>query len=301
MKPFRSLRTLFASAFLLITALPVMSASAAIPCNELPLIEADPNMAIPMIYIELPVSVEAAFSRGQPADRADSSPLDNQGRSSVVSAAENQFRCLGYQVDWIFSGNSTPQQRVSMFAVPNIDEGTTYIALDSLYLERLGDPIQLADGRYLIDFGIIVDGDQYLLGEMVYLETEDGLYLDGTTIHDSAQLNEEPVVIELSLNTTREVKMVDVAQGDKVVFENTEDEASANITIVGPDGEIIFEGDSMGTGLVGGEDRPIFAAHNLVPGEYIATITFDKDGVTYNVTLMVSEAAPATPVATPGS
>lgn len=293
-------RTIFVAMLAMAAALPSMSGSAAIPCQDLPVIEPDPNMPVPMIYIELPVTVEAAFSRGQAVDREGSTEPE-EGLGHVLGAAENQFRCLNYGNDLAFAGNSTPQQRVNMWAVPAIDAEETYIDVDSVFMEQFGTPIQLEDGRFLIDFGIIVNQSQYLTGEMVFSEEEDGLYLDSTFITDSMELNNPPITIELSPRFTREVKIVNVTNGDWIVFANQEEESSADIVIEDAEGSVIFEGDAMGHMLVGGESRNAFVVHDMEPGEYKLTITFSEDGVTYNQTLVVSDGDTATPAASPES
>lgn len=292
-------RTLLVAMVAAAAAIPGMQTTAAIPCQELPVIEAPPDMVIPLIYLELPRTVEESLSRGQPVDREGSAELDENASADVTRAAENQFRCLGYGMDVAFAGNSTPGQRVQMFAVPDINEDTEYVAVESLYVVYLEEPVGLEDGRYLIDFGIVVDGSQYLTGELVFLSEDDGLYLDGGSLAESVELNEEPVVIEIGERFTREVKLVDVSNGDRVRFDNQEEEANAEIVIVNTDGETIFEGSAMGTMLVGGESRSVFVVHDLEPGEYVVTITFSPSGITYNVTLVVGEDQQATPVATP--
>lgn len=298
MKTPRILNLLLAGTFALTAAFSFGGASAAIPCNELDVIEPDPNMVIPMIYIELPVTLEAALSRGMVADRTDATVAEN---GAAYNAAENQFRCLGYGQDDVFAGNSTPEQRVSMFAVPQLTSETGYISNEYLFVERLGKPLLLNDGRYLVDFGVITDNGQYLIGELVFVEVDGELYLDGSAIHETVQLNEESITIEISQRFTREVKRVAVTEGDLVHFENLEEDASAKIFITSSDGETVFEGSAMGNMLVGGEDRDQFVVHNLEPGEYTVTIRFDGDGVTYRITLDVSGASDATPVASPVS
>lgn len=293
-------RPLLAAVFAISAALPLASTSAAIPCGTLPMIEPDPNMAVPMIYIELPVTLEAALTRGMEADRTGSTSAEDQA-DAIISAAKNQFRCLGYGDSVAFATNSTPQQRVSMWAVPQVDAETTYIAIEGFYLEHLEEPIVLADGRYLVDFGGIVDGKTYLSGELVFVETDGELYLDGAAIGESVELNEEPVVVSIGLISTREVRLVPVRQGDVVTFENQEEEASATIVITDADGKTVFNGYAMATTMVGGEDNATYVINGLEPGEYTATVTFDKDNITYSVTLIVQPDAGATPVATPAS
>lgn len=263
------------------------------------MIEPPENMAVPMIFIQLPVTLEAALARGIEADRTDSTPAENA--DSIVSAARNQFRCLGYGDSVAFATNSTPQQRVNMWAVPQVDSETTYIEIEGFYLEHLGEPLELADGRFLVDFGGIVDGKTYLTGELVFIENEGELYLDGSTIRESVELNEELVVVKIGLISTREIRLVPVRQGDVVFFENQEKEASATIVITSADGETVFEGSAMATDMVGGEDNPMFVFNGLEPGDYLATITFDQDDITYTVTLIVQPDAEATPVASPAS
>lgn len=292
-------RPLLTAMFAISAALPLASTSAAIPCGTLPMIEPPENMAIPMIFIQLPVTLEAALARGMEADRTDSTPAENA--DSIVSAARNQFRCLGYGDSVAFATNSTPQQRVNMWAVPQVDSETTYIEIEGFYLEHLGEPLELADGRFLVDFGGIVDGKTYLTGELVFIENEGELYLDGSTIRESVELNEELVVVKIGLISTREIRLVPVRQGDVVYFENQEKEASATIVITSADGETVFEGSAMATDMVGGEDNPMFVINGLEPGDYLATITFDQDDITYTVTLIVQPDAEATPVASPAS
>lgn len=292
-------RPLLTAMFAISAALPLASTSAAIPCGTLPMIEPPENMAVPMIFIQLPVTLEAALARGMEADRTDSTPAENA--DSIVSAARNQFRCLGYGDSVAFATNSTPQQRVNMWAVPQVDSETTYIEIEGFYLEHLGEPLELADGRFLVDFGGIVDGKTYLTGELVFIENEGELYLDGSTIRESVELNEELVVVKIGLISTREIRLVPVRQGDVVFFENQEKEASATIVITSADGETVFEGSAMATDMVGGEDNPMFVINGLEPGDYLATITFDQDDITYTVTLIVQPDAEATPVASPAS
>lgn len=303
MKRLPILRSILIAILATTAAMPVLPGSAAIPCMELPVIEPDPNMVITMIYIELPMTIEAAFDQQEPVDRTDSSAAGD-ATSSVESAAANQFRCLNYGNDVAFAGNSTPEQRVKMWNRPAVNAAEApFLDADQVFVERLGAPIQLEDGRYVIDFGIIVDSSQYLTGEMVFREESDGFYLDGTAISDSIELNQPPVDVELSTRFTREVKIIDVANGEMmVVFDNIEEEASANIVITDPEGETIFEGFAPALHLVGGEPTHIFVIHDLAPGAYQVTITFDgDDAVTYNQTLMVSDGDDATPVASPES
>lgn len=300
MKEFPFVRTLLVAMFAASAAIPAMSASAAIPCLELPVIEADPTMPVPMIYIELPVSVEGALTRGGEADRAGATGLDEGVASGVTMAAENQFRCLGYGMDVEFVGNSTPQQRVHMFARPNIEaEVEQYIQLKSLYVVDLSAPIGLADGRFLIDFAIIVDGEQYLQGELVFVATDDGYYLDGSSLPNDVEFLAEPTVVELSKTFTREVKIIEVSNGDQIRFNNVEDEDSAEIVITNTDGETIFEGFAPAVQMVGGEPTHIFVVQDVEPGEYQLEVTFSPDDVKYGATIVVSEGDAATPVASP--
>ncbi len=295
-------RLIAAGAIALTTSLSFGGASAAIPCLDLPVIEPDPNMVIPMIYLELPRSIDDALGRGQPADRDDSVPLEQGDRGSVISAAENQMRCLGYGDDITFAGNSTPEQRVSMFAIPQIDsdESGAMIVFEDVYLERLGDPIQLADGRYLIDFGIVVDGGRYLTGEFVFEENDGELYLDGSTVSDTIELNAEPIQVDISLESTREVKIIEASFADKIVFNNLETDASAKLTITDADGETIWEGSAMGNELVGGADMDQFVVGHMPVGEYNVDIQFDdEDAIRYSMTLVVDGSGAATPVASP--
>ena len=302
MKTFPMFRTLLVAMFAAAAAIPAISASAAIPCMELPVIEADPNMPVPMIYIELPVSVESAFARGVPAEREGATEPGEDVAGGVVLAAENQFRCLGYGMDVAFIGNSTPGQRVLMFARPNIEaEVEQYIQLDSLYLVELDDPIELTDGRFLIDFAIIDDGDQYLQGELIFAAVDEGFYLDGSTLASDVEFLAEPTVVELSKTFTREVKIINVTHGDMVVFDNQEDEASAEIAITDANGDIVFEGFAGGSTMVGGEDTNILVVYDLEPGEYQVDVTFSPDDIVYTATLVVSDNDAATPIATPGS
>lgn len=300
MKKFPFIRTLLVAMFAASAALPTMMASAAIPCQELPVIEADPNMPVPMIYIELPVTVEAAFARGVEADRSNATELDEETSSSVTMAAENQFRCLGYGMDVAFVGNSTPNQRVLMFARPDVEpEIGQYIQLDSLYVAELDEPVGLADGRFLVDFAIIVDGDQYLSGEFVFAEIDGEYYLDSSFLPSDVEFLAEPTVVELSKTFTREVKIIEVSNGDQIRFNNVEDEDSAEIVITNTDGETIFEGFAPAVQMVGGEPTHIFVVHDVEPGEYQLEVTFSPDDVKYGATIVVSEGDAATPVASP--
>lgn len=302
MKSFPFFRTLFVALFAATAAMPAMSASAAIPCQELPVIEADPMMPVPMIYIELPVSVEGALTRGGEADRTNATEVEDGSAAGVIMAAENQFLCLGYGQDIVFVGNSTPQQRVNMFARPNIEaEVEKYIEVQGIYVVQIGTPLALEDGRFLVDYAIMVDGTQFLAGEMVFVNEDAGYYLDGSTVVDRADLNPESIDVELSTVFTREVKIIEAANGDKVVFENTEDKTSATIVITNADGEPVFEGFAPALQLVGGTPSNVFIVHNLEPGEYQVTVVFDQDDVTFGATIVVSEDAGATPEASPES
>lgn len=294
-------RTVLVAMLAVVAAIPVMQSSAAIACQELPIIEPDPNMAIPMIHLELPRTLEDAFSRGQLADRENAIELNDNDAGAVHSAAQNQFRCLGYGQDVMFAGNSTPEMRVIMFAVPDVQSDTEYIAIESLHVEHLGDTMALEDGRFLIDFGAIVDGSRYVLGELVFVDHEGILYLDGGVIIEAIDLNDEAITIEMSETFTREVKMLEVVNGDHIYFENTEREASADIAVVTSDGETIFNGAVMAIDMVGGENRDVFVVHNLEAGEYTITISFSPGGIEYNVMLVVTGGANATPPATPAN
>lgn len=295
-------RTLLVTIVTATVAAPALSVSAAIPCQELPVIEADPNMPIPMIYIELPVTLEAAFERRGWIEDERASELAEDDASGVTSAAENQFRCLGYGMDIAFLGNSTPEQRVIMVARPDIEPDIEkYIEVDSLYTAYLGDPVGLEDGRVLIDFAIIVNGDHYLQGELVFTEFDDMYYLDASRLSGDVVVLAEPTVVELSTTFTREVKIINVTDGDKVVFDNQEQEASAKIVITSTDGDTIFEGFAGGTTLIGGENSNIFVVHGLEPGDYQIEVTFSPDDVKFSATLVVGDGDDATPVASPES
>lgn len=302
MKSMKLIGSFLAAMLTAVTVMPAMHTSAAIPCQELPVIEADPMMPVPMIFIELPVTLEAALSRGGEADRTNASEISEDDAAGITLAAKNQFRCLDYGMDTAFVGNSTPQQRVLMFARPDIEaEIEQYIAVDSLYLVQLDEPIGLEDGRFLIDFGVIVDGNTFLTGELVFTSEDDGYYLDGAAVAEPVELNDEPVTVELSTRFTREVKVINATNGDTVVFDNTEEENSANIVITDGDGATIFEGFAGGTHLVGGENSNIFVVHNIEPGEYQVTVTFSPDDVTYGATLVIQDSDSATPEASPES
>lgn len=269
--------------------MPTGDVSAAIPCGELPVIEADPNMPIPLIYIQLPVSVEEAFSRGQESDREHTAELTEDENHSVTEAAENQFRCLGYGNFEAFANNATPHMRVQAFALSIIDTDTEYIALESMRLISLGEPIGLADGRFLIDFAVVVDSNQYLAGEMVFLDQNASLYLDSTHLTDSTELSGDVITLDLAENFTREIKIVEVSEGDLVVFNNTETTTGISISIAAADGTVVFEGFQKDTDAFTGGSRNTFVVHDLEDGQYIATIIFELSGIKYDVTLVVGE------------
>lgn len=295
------LRTILVAILAVAAAMPGNTTTAAIACQELPVIEAPPDMMMPMIYLELPRTVEDLFARGLPADRENAAGPEADKADDVIQAAENQFRCLGYEHDVAFAGNSTPGMRAHMFALPDVDPEADYVSLESLYLEQLGEPVELEDGRFLIDFGVVVDGSQYLIGEMIFLEQDGELYLDFGALHKAIELNEDPITIEIGEAFTREVKIVEVENGDLIVFENQEDEASADITVIDADGETTFEGFAMANTMVGGEDTNVFVVHDFERGEYTVTITFSPSEIEYNITLVVGANNMATPSATPGN
>src|SRR5699024_11147997 len=138
-------------------------------------------------------------------------------------------------------------------------------------------------------------------GEIVFSEEPDGLYLDSTAIVDSVALNETRIEIEMSTRFTREVKIVNATEGDRVMFTNLEDDSNADIVIEDVDGDIVFEGRVMGNMMVGGENRSIFVIHDLDPGEYKITLSFPENQVAYNQTLIVDEGDDGTPIASPES
>lgn len=262
--------------------------SAAIPCEPLVVISAPTNMPIPMIYIELPLKVTDVFARGQAADRTSATPASQADQSFVESAVMNQIRCLTYGNSVAFMGNATPSYRVLTTARPNPEADLTYIEDQTVHLIQFGDSLQLEDGRFLIDFSAIVDGETFIGGEMVFVQHGKYLYLDGSALRAIEEIGTIHTV-QVSERFTREIQIVRIEPGDAVTFENTSEESTARIAITDPDGETVFSGSAMGESMVGGENENVFVAHDLAPGDYVATISYFETDVELSITIQIGD------------
>lgn len=273
---------------------------AAIPCNELDVIPAPPDMVIPMIYIELPVDPSMMFGRSTEADRNTAHPASAEDTASARSSAINTVRCLNYGSSDVVLGNSTPEFRVMSTGVKDPVRSEAYVDIDSAHLVQYGDVIELEDGRLLIDYTAIINGERFFDGEMVFIEENGELYLDSAFLRDEVEIGTWHDV-QVSERFTREVKIVEMANGDAIAFDNQSEESMADIVITNPDGETIFEGNAMAVGMVGGETQNIFVAHDLEPGDYTATVTFQERDVTMSITIHVGESNSTPEAATPGA
>lgn len=278
--------------------MPTSPTSAAIPCGELPVIPAPAYMVTTMIYIELPIDASTFLGPAQPVDREDATAASESDTGSAEMAAINQLRCLNYGMSSAAMGNSTPEFRVMTTNVKDPVEGEDYVDITSAHLVQYGDVRALADGRILIDYSAIINGERYFEGEMVFVENDGNLYLDSAALTEDMELGESHE-IEISEKFTRETKVVEMNGGDTLRFTNVSEESHAEITIVDPSGDTIFVGNAMPQMMAGGETQNVFVAHNPVPGVYTVTIRFMESDVTMTVLIMVPGSPPATTVATP--
>lgn len=288
------------STFALATLLPSSTTMAAIPCHEQDVIPPPPNMVVPMIYIELPISPSSLLGRAQPVDRASAVPASESQAGAAQLSTVNLFRCLNYSTSDIVFGNSTPEFRVQTTARPEVESGVAYVDAESAHLVQYGDAYQLEDGRILIDYTAIIDEQTFFDGELVFIEKDDELYLDQAALRDETELGEQHE-IQISERFTREVKIVEMTNGDSLTFDNQSEESMANIHITNANGETIFEGNSMAVGMVGGETQDIFVAHDLAPGDYTATVTFEGSDIKMNVIIHIAESNSTPEAATPAS
>ena len=291
-------RTAMIGTLALASLLPAASSMAAIPCQELDVIPAPDDLVVPMIYIELPISPEVLLGSSRAADRTNAKPADPDSAGSAQTALQNQLRCLNYGMGEAVMGNGTPEFRVATTARPDIENVDQYIDVSRAHLVQYGDAFNLDDGRVLIEYTAIINGDTFLVGEMVFVDNDSELYLDQASLSDAIQLGEQHE-IQISEKFTREVKIVEMTNGDSLRFENTSEEGMAFFTIHDSQGEKIFEGNAMGDGMVGGEVQDIFVAYNLQPGDYTATVTFSPGEVTMNITIVIEEPSGTPEAATP--
>ena len=290
-----NLRHLALAATLALATLLSGTASAAIPCGPNPLLPTPPDQVMPLIYRELPIPIADLLRGSQPVDRAATpevgtpaaTPAANDG-SGAVTAAQNLFRCVGYGDSVAFLYGTTPQFRALRVSIGDPVDGTEYISVgDGLYVVEIGDAESLPDGRSAVDFAAIVDGDNYIAGELIFAEDDGFSYLDDSFLTTETELNGETTEVVINEVFTREVKIYDVTEGDRIVWRN-EAESAAIISVTTADGEEIFSGHVLGDGMVGGENKNVLPIVNLEPGEYTVHIAFEGSGVASTATIVVA-------------
>jgi hypothetical protein len=261
-------------------------AVAAIPCEELPVIRAPRELTSSDNPPQLPLSVADVLSGDEAADRTGAETANNTEQSRLEMAAENQFRCLEYGNSADFLGNSTPYYRLDATGHPNVERDTDYIAATAVQVSRFDTALALDRGRFLIDFVAVINGESSVEGEIVFVELDGWLYLDGSHLNtDMATGTTHEVLI--TDRPLRQPYVVNVVNGDTVIFNSTSDDSSASIIITNTDGETVFEGFAGGTGLVGGSDENVFVALNMEPGNYTATISMFPGDAVSTITLRI--------------
>ncbi|MCO5228986.1 MAG: hypothetical protein M9934_11985 [Thermomicrobiales bacterium] len=291
-------RLVLASTFAISSLLSPMMASAAIPCVANPLIETPETQIMPLIYRELPIDFIDLMRGYKPVDRPELIPTpfnaaataevpDNAANSR--SAAEGLLRCMNYDDTVSFLTNSTPHFRAFRVGIGNPDAATVYLNAGSgVQTISVRHGIELEDGRWVVDYSAIVDGDKYIAGEMVFVLDGEFFYLDEANLTTEATLDGETVEIMLNEVSTREIKMYEVSQGDRIVWTN-ESESAVTIEVTNADTNIIFDGWASGGMLVGGEDRNVLPIVNMEPGEYTIIVRFVDSEIAYTATIIVTE------------
>lgn len=298
-------RLALASTIALTTVLTPMMAletSAAIPCTANPLIETPDTQIMPLIYRQLPIHFEDLMRGSAPVERPeltmtpfgegeDASPAaDERDNAAIVrGSAEALLRCMDYGDPASFLTSATPHFRAFRVGIGDPEASKVYLDAGSgvrAITVFHGQPLD--DGRWVVDYSAIVDGDHYIAGEMVFVAEGEFFYLDDAYLTTEATLNGETIEIRLNEISTREIKIYEVAQGDRVVWTN-ESESNVDIQVADAEGLIVFNGHVGGTTLVGGEDRNVLPIVNLAPGEYTITTTFQESDIIYTATLIVAE------------
>ena len=281
---------LLATTFTLSTLLAPTGSSAAIPCSPPPVLPTPENQIMPLIYRELPINFEDLMRGSQPVERPTSSTAATavaDDTSGATNAAENLLRCAGYGDSYGVMQSTTPHFRAFRVGIGDPQSDIQYLDFgDGVYTVQVSNATRLDDGRYVVDFAMIVDEDDYLAGEMVFVESGEFYYLDESFVSIEGELDGETTTIELSEITTMDIKMYEVTTGDRIVWTNTS-ESSVNISVTDADGEVIFSGHVNGVGLVGGEDQNVLPIMGLEPGEYTIHTEFIQSGIRYIATIIV--------------
>lgn len=285
---------LLAATITLSTTMMPSSSSAAIPCSPPPLMPTPETQIMPLIYRELPINFVDLLRGSQPVERPTTStdatpeatPVTDDG-SGATMAAENVLRCAGYGESYGVMTSATPHFRAFRVGIGDPQEDVNYLDFgDGVYTVQVGDGIKLDDGRYAVNFAAIVDEEDYIAGEMVFVESDGSYYLDESFLSVEGELEGQTTTIELSEITTMEIKIYEVTTGDRIVWKNTS-ESSVNISVTNADGETVFRGITQGVGLVGGEDRNVLPIMGLAPGEYTIHTEFIQSGIKYIATIIV--------------
>lgn len=296
-----NLRTItLASTIALSTLLSPLLAStslAAIPCSPNPLIETPETQIMPLIYRELPINFIDLMRGSQPAVRPAATPVASEAtpetgavsNAQVRMAAEGIFRCMNYGESASVLTNATPHFRAFRVGIGNPEAGVAYLDAGSgVRMIQFGTGQQLEDGRWVIDYAAIVDGDDYIAGEMIFVENDGNLYLDEAYLTTEMTLDGETIEIPLSEITTMDIKIYEVSEGDRVVWIN-ESETYVEIQVKDADDNVVFSGGVMSDNMVGGENFNVLPIAGIAPGEYTIVTTFQESGIIYIATLIVAE------------
>lgn len=251
---------------------------AALPCNlNDPIDISSPNESTDL-EISAARPLQDILQSDEPADREGSREItaDDPGalRFNVVSAGENILRCLDYGTDQVFINNTTPEYRESRFEPGDASGSQDLIEHENsagVYTERVENPLELADGRYLVDF-VAAHNSLWLGGEMVFTEIDGDFYLDSSYLNMIMSRDGESHEVLTTNDGLGSAASITVNIGDSVQFENEADE-NIRISITSDEsGQEVFQGNNLGANFEGGAPKYSFFVLDVEPGEYTATI-----------------------------
>lgn len=263
---------------------------AALPCNmqhpveiELPEGSGEPVPSDPRPLGDILQSDEAADRDGATELTYDDGAL----RANVVGVGENVLRCLDYGQDRVLIDNATANFTSDRFDPADIAIGRDLIEHGSdggVYTDSVSNPLELADGRFLVDFVVRHDGN-WLSGEMVFERFNGEFYLDSSHL-----ATVEPAEILVAISVTEgglaDDSITVSANTDIQLVNETEDDITLIVTSQDDDSEV-FRSEITPENLEGPALRDIVPASKWSPGEFTATIQ-TADGSQHVVTILVS-------------
>lgn len=263
---------LFLFAFFGATSTPVL---AALPCNlhdpvdiELPAGSGEPVPTPPR-------PLEEILSGNDPADREGATKLtydDGALRFNVVSAGENVLRCIDYGQDRVLIDNATSDFYSSRFEPEDIAIGKDLVehgADGSITMVDVSNPLNLADGRYLVDVVFKHDGKWYT-GELVFEQVRSDFYLDSSYL-----TKVEPTRSLLTIVVDEQgfpEDQLSIPGHTDVQVVNVTDEPFTLVVISEEDEKAVYRSKITPANLEGPQSDFILPTSEWTPGEYVASI-----------------------------